>query len=186
MLGGGGNASAFFQSLLDQAIDGKVKVSSHPKDVGLERAAAYMRAKEAGMNFEEDVGRVIGKWAAGRAGVTVVKGRIHNSGTTFVADFSLEDGKGNVRCSVICKSSPRADRLQLALAEAMIGDQKTGKPVIVVVPYSLDEGSRVAGQFAMLGYPLVELTGLSGALSASLADTVDIANKARNAAPRRT
>jgi hypothetical protein len=179
---GGGNASAFFQSLLDQAIDGKVAPSAPTKDAGLDRAAAYMRAKEAGIYFEEDVGRVIAKWAATQVGVHVVKGRIHNTGSSFVADYSLEDKRGNVRCSVLCKSSPRADRLQLALAEAMIGDQKTGKPVIVVVPYSLDEGSRVAGQFAMLGYPLVELAGLPGALAANLACSVEITAKALAAA----
>lgn len=179
---GGGNASAFFQSLLDQAIEGKVAPSTPGKLVGLDRAAAYMRAKEAGIYFEEDVGRVVAKWAATQAGVHVVKGRIHNTGTSFVADYSLEDKRGNVRASVLCKSSPRADRLQLALAEAMIGDQKTGKPVIVVVPYSLDEGSRMAGQFAMLGYPLVELAGLPGALAASLTCAIQVTHKARTAA----
>lgn len=165
-LGEGGNVSEFIRQLVDASREGRVNFG--PKKSGepgaLDRARAYLRAKEAGMNFEEDVGRVLEHALRRRRGLSVIKNRIHNGDGVFVADFSLEDGAGRVVASVQCKSSPRADRLNLALAEAMIGRQKTEAPVITVVPYLLAESDEVAGKFGLMGFKVVRLTELPAAV----------------------
>ncbi len=187
LLGDGGNFSGLVQSLLDSCRQGEIPVRRHLGGAGnygaAQRAEAYLKAKEAGMLFEEDVGLEIARWVSTRrSAVRVSKGRIHNgSGTTFVADYSVEgaaDGAG-VLASVVCKSSVRPDKLQLALAEAMIGRTKTGKPVITVVPYLTTEVAEVAGQFVQLGYALTPLAGLSDALTKV---AIELAN-ARGVAP---
>ncbi len=187
LLGSDGNFSGLVQALLDGCQNGAIPVRQYLGGPGnrsvLERAGDYLKAKEAGMLFEEDVGAEVTRWVSTRrSAVRVSKGRIHNgSGTTFVADYSVEgaaDGAG-VLASVVCKSSVRPDKLQLALAEAMIGRTKTGKPVITVVPYLTTEVAEVAGQFAQLGYALTPLAGLSDALTKV---AIELAN-ARGVAP---
>jgi hypothetical protein len=171
LLGEGGNLSGFMQALVDAARNGKVDtreiISHSQKERGpLDRAVAYLKAKEASMLFEEDVGAVLIKHT--NRGKRVTRSRIHNgAGSLFIADYSIEDEKGEPFCSVVCKSSSRADRLQLALAEAMIGTQKTGKPVITVVPYFIDDeaSKEVVGQFKMLGHLVTDLKGLPDAVS---------------------
>jgi len=171
LLGKDGNLSAFVQTLIGCAqrgeIDPDTLVRGQRKDATQSRAYAYLRAKEAGMLFEEDVAALIKEALARKSNTHVVRGRIHNSGgSTYVADFSIEccGGKGTpqaLACSVQCKSSPRASRLQMALAEAMIGHQKTNKPVITVVPYFTAESEPVLQQFKLLGYPICTLSGLA-------------------------
>lgn len=168
-LGERGNVSALMQYLVGLVMDGKVDLKeailgSQKGETALERAAKYQRAKEASMSFEEDVAAVLIKWIRGRK-LRLTRGRVHNGhGTTFVADFSIEKESGEVVCSVNCKSSSRPDRLQLALAEAMIGNGKTGKPVITVVPYFVEESSQVAEQFKLVGYVLSDLKGCAAGL----------------------
>jgi hypothetical protein len=168
LLGERGNASSFFQALVSCAMRGEIDarklLQGQKGSDALERAATYLKAKEASLHFEEDVASVVQKWVAPRRSLRVVKQRIHNDGTPFVADFSIERDDGTVVCSVACKSSPRADRLQLALAEAMIGNQKTSRPVVTVVPYLLESSNEVVDQFKQLGYALAELRNLPAML----------------------
>lgn len=169
LLGERGNLSAFMQALIDLAVRGEIdtrKLLKGQKNVdALSRAATYLKAKEAGMLFEEDVGATVTKWLGGKRGYRVGRSRIHNgSGTSFIADFSIEREGGEVVASIVCKSSPRGDRLQLALAEAMIGQQKTQRPVITVVPYFIEEGAASAEQFKLLDYKLTDLKGLPATL----------------------
>lgn len=172
LLGEEGNLSGFMQALVDVARSGKINTTellkNQKNDTALQRAKNYLRAKEAGMLFDEDVKACLEKNVP--KGVKVVKGKIYNgheTGAVFIADFSLEKENGEVLCSVVCKSSPRADRLQLALAEAMIGTQKTGKPVVTVIPYFLqdDMAEEVVRQFKMLDYSLTALPELPDAIS---------------------
>lgn len=169
LLGERGNLSAFMQALVDLAMRGEIdarRLLKGQRDANaLSRAATYLKAKEAGMLFEEDVGAAVTKWLGGRRGLRLGRARIHNGGgTTFIADFSLEREGGEVVASIVCKSSPRGDRLQLALAEAMIGQQKTQRPVVTVVPYFIEEGAATAEQFKVLDYRLTDLKGLAATL----------------------
>lgn len=163
-----GNVSAFFQSLLDGVIAGKIDartlLNTQKDRSPLQRAEAYLKAKEASMLFEEDVATCVNKWLNGHRALRVVRGRIHNEIGTFVADFSIENSSGEVAFSIQCKSNARSDRLQLALAEAMIGAQKTSRPVVTVVPYFVEEGEPVVQQFRFLGYTIVDIKGLVNAL----------------------
>lgn len=170
LLGERGNLSGFLQALVDVARSGKINTEEllkNQKDTTvMQRAVSYLKAKEAAMLFEEDVEACLLKTIT--RGQKIVQGRIWNESTSiFIADFSVENDRGEVICSVVCKSSPRADRLQLALAEAMIGTQKTGRPVITVVPYFIEEGGprEVSQQFGFLGYPLTELSKLPDAVA---------------------
>jgi hypothetical protein len=177
LLGAKGNVSGFYQSLTDACMRGEIgtkNLTQQQRDPGvLARVTAYLKAKEASMLFEEDVLRHLEDWSKTRRGTKVSKARIHNSmGTLFIADVSIEDEKGNVCASVVCKSSPRSDRLQLALAEAMIGQQKTGKPVITVVPYFIEEGQTVVSQFKTLNYAVTDLKGLVDSVEKALKNHV--------------
>jgi molybdopterin-binding protein len=164
LLGTKGNVSGLFQALTDLAMRGEVDVPALVKQQkdqsALARATAYLRAKEAAMLFEEDVMRCLENWTRGRKGLKVTKSRIHNGAMLFIADVSIEDAEGNVVASVVCKSSPRADRLQLALAEAIIGQQKTGKIVITAVPYFIEESALALSQFKSMGLCVADLKGL--------------------------
>lgn len=169
-LGEDGNLSGFVQSLLDGCRRGDIPMRQYLRGPGnlsaLQRAEAYLKAKEAGMLFEEDVGAEVTRWVGDkRDSVRVSKSRIHNGNGSFIADFSIETADGAVICSVVCKSNTRADRLQIALAEAMIGQSKTGKPVITVVPYLTPESHEGAEQFKLLGFRLVTLVELGSALT---------------------
>jgi len=169
-LGENANVSAYMRQLVDAAREGRVNFG--PKKEGetsaMDRARAYHKAKEAGMNFEEDVGRVLDTLFKKDKSVRVVKNRIHNGDSVFVADFSIERVDGTVLLSVVCKSSPRADRLNLALAEAMIGTQKTKAPVLSVVPYLLTESDEVTAKFGMLGYKIARLSELETTVAGML------------------
>lgn len=164
----GGNVSRFMQAMLDAAMAGAFDLNKlqGAQGSGIERAMTYLKAKEAGIMFEEDVAQVIQKWAKGRRGVSVTRNKLHPEGVPFVSDFWVEHGKEPL-FSVACKSSSRDDRLQLALGEAIIGVQRTGRPVITVVPYFLDSGQDSRDQFKALKLPLVELAGLPAALDAA-------------------
>jgi hypothetical protein len=166
---GGGNVSALFQALIDAASSGAFDISKLKSSKGgtIDRAMTYLRAKEAGIMFEEDVAEQLKRWAAGRRNVTISRSKIHNDGIPFVADFSVERG-GEVLCSVCCKSSSRTDRLQLALGEAIIGTQRTGRPVITVVPYFVEASRQSQEQFKALKLSLVELAGFAAALDAAV------------------
>jgi hypothetical protein len=171
LLGEKGNLSAFIQGLVELARNGKVDTRDVMKGLPqmdvVTRAAHYLKAKEAAMLFEEDVFAAVGRALV--RGQKAVRGRIFNeSGPTFIADVCVESEKGELFASIICKSSPRADRLQLALAEAMIGQQKTGHPVITVVPYLIVDAAvnEVVGQFMTLGYALTTIAGIPEALKA--------------------
>lgn len=169
-----GGLSGFIQALIDQARIGKIDTTAllqgHKSPPGsLERAALYMKAKEASMMFEEDVCNVVSGAIAMRRNLRVVRSRIHKTDRNlFVADVSVETRDGAVQASIQCKSSPRIDRLQLALAEAQIGATVTGKPVITVCPYFIEESARALKGFATLKHPCVELDGLRAALEAAL------------------
>lgn len=164
LIGADGNFSGLVQSLIAGIQDGRIPrdlVSEGQAPDVAERAKAYLKAKEAGLLFEEDVAGFLIRWMAGRRGVNVSRSRIHNSGgSTFIADFSVERVKGEVVASVVCKSSPRADRLQLALAESLIGAMKTGRPVITVVPYVLEESAPVLAMFNATGHRVCTLAEL--------------------------
>lgn len=165
-----GNVSEYVRQLIDAAREGRVAFGpkTEGESSGVERARAYHRAKEASMAFEEDVFGVVQRGIAGRKSLRVVRNRIHNGDGVFCADVSIEDAEGKVILSIQCKSSPRADRLNLALAEAMIGHQKTGAPVITVTPYLLPGSDEVASRYDMLGYVLVRLSDLLETLDMSL------------------
>jgi hypothetical protein len=170
LIGADGNFSGLVQTLIAGVQDGRIPkgVVTGGQSAGVaERARAYLRAKEAGLLFEEDVAAFLIRWLSGRRGLSVSRSRIHNSGgSAFIADFSIErpKGDGEVVASVVCKSSPRADKLQLALAEAIIGSTKTTRPVITVVPYVLDESAPVVALFAATGHRVCTLAELPKAL----------------------
>lgn len=170
LIGADGNFSGLVQSLIAGVQDGRIPrdlVSGGQSADVAERAKAYLKAKEAGLLFEEDVAGFLIRWMAGRRGLSVTRSRIHNSGgSTFIADFSIERAKGEVVASVVCKSSPRAERLQLALAESLIGAMKTGRPVITVVPYVLEESAPVLAMFGATGHRVCTLAELPKALEA--------------------
>lgn len=163
VVGEDGNASEYVRSLVDAASEGRIimKPRQPNESLSVERARAYHRAKEAGMAFEDDVGRALDSVFKRDKTIHVVRSRVHNGDGVFVADFSVENNRGVVLVSIQCKSSPRPDRLELALAEAMIGSQKTKAPVITVIPYTLPECRVAEGQFAALKYDLVELSDLA-------------------------
>lgn len=177
LLGEKGNVSAFFQNTIDAMMQGIVDLKPLMKGQrdlsAVVRAEMYLKAKEAALYFEEDVGECIERWLNnnGRRAMHVTRNRIHNGTGTFVADFSIENGTSDVIFSVQCKSSPRSDRLQLALAEAMIGTQKTGKPVLSVVPYLTSDSTEVQKQFPLVGQKLVVLSDLTNAMDALLKDS---------------
>ena len=166
--GGSGKVSAFFRGLIDLAMDGKVPktlADAEPERTALDRALAYQRAKEAALVFEEDVATVVTKWAR-TAGLKVTRTRIHNDspGMVFVADFSVERANGDVVASVCCKSSSRADRIEMALGEAIIGRLRTGRPVVTVMPYLTNEGLNVLLKRRPPEDITVEITELEEAL----------------------
>ena len=172
LVGEDGNYSAFFQSLVDAVINGIVSpeavLARSGKGDSQERALAYLRAKEAGMLFEEDVAALVELWLSEhpKGGCRLSRNRIFNTGgTTYVADFCFENGKAKAGVPVLClqcKSSPRPDRLELALAESLIGHQKTGGATIVtVVPYLTSEAEAVLPKFAGLGFAVVTLSQLA-------------------------
>lgn len=167
-LGERGNFSALVQAVIDAlregALDPKPLLKNQKDRSTQARAEAYLKAKEAAMVFEEDVSAAVMKWLGTKRGLRVSRNRIHNGTGTFIADISIEQPGGAVVCSVVCKSNPRPDRLQLALAEAMIGNQKTGRPVISVVPYLTPESADAADKFKLNGYKLVVLADLIPAL----------------------
>ena len=166
---GGGNVSRFMQAMLDAAMAGAFDLNKLQAGSGggIDRAMTYLKAKEAGIMFEEDVAQVVQKWCKGRRGLAVTRNKLHSEGIPFVSDFWVEHGKEPL-FSVACKSSSRDDRLQLALGEAIIGVQRTGRPVITVVPYFMESGRETREQFKALKLPLVELTGLTAALDAAV------------------
>jgi hypothetical protein len=170
-VGESGNVSEFVRAVVDAARTGRVSISAiqAAENPALERARAYHRAKESGMSFEEDVGRVLDAVFKKDRTVRVVRSRVHNGEGVFVADFSVEDPKGGVLLSLQCKSSPRPDRLNLALAEAMIGSQKTKAPVVTVIPYNLPESREAESQFAQLSYTIVTLEELAEKIGALVA-----------------
>lgn len=166
LLGANGNVSEYLRNLVDAAREGRLALphaGSSDETNTLNRARLYHKAKEAGMHFEEDTGAVLdGLLKTGGSGLKVVRNRIHNGDGVFVADFSVEKPDGTVVFSVVCKSSPRPDRLALALAEAMIGVQKTGAPVVTVVPYLMAASDDAAARFTLNGFRLCRLSELAG------------------------
>lgn len=170
-----GKFSTLVQRLLSALHEGNIPRSVVEEDgnLTLERAAAYLKAKEASMNFERDVASVIEEWKSSqkklKTKISVVRNRIHNDGSPFIADFSVQLGE-EILCSVSCKSSPQPDRLQLALGEAIIGRQKTGKPVVTVVPYFLSRTSQAQTVFESMGLPIVGVTDLRETLERVLKD----------------
>jgi len=161
----GRTVSRFIQALLDAAIAGAFDLEKlkNAEGSGIDRALTYLKAKEAGIMFEEDVAQVLKEWSKGKRAVTITRNKVHREGVPFVSDFWVEVA-GKVICSVACKSSSREDRLQLALGEAIIGTQRTGRPVITVVPYFMESARDTRGQFKALKLGLIELNGLVKAL----------------------
>ena len=164
MIGDGGNLSAFIQTLIEAArsgaIDSRHLVKRGSPGAISEQAIAYLKATEGVLHFEEDVFAIVKGWVAGKRGLRVRQRRLHDVGGVFLADISVESANGAVVLSVSCKPSPRSDRLQLALGEAVIGSQKTGKPVVTVVPYFLAESRAATEQFKSLGLALCEFREL--------------------------
>lgn len=103
----------------------------------LDRAKNYMKAKEAGMAFERHVGEMIREL---RGDYDIKGGTVWESGgSACVVDYWIECDHG--RWGVVCKSHVSKDRIQLALAECMIGLPRIAKgaELIVVIPYHTPE-----------------------------------------------
>jgi hypothetical protein len=168
-----GKVSEFFRALLDKVILGQVKLE--PGDTGdpktaTARARAYMMAKEAAITFEDDVVRILTDALPKKAGFRIDRNAVFNEdGVVYLADAAVRRADGSVVLAAGCKSNPRPDRLELALGEAIIGKQKTGAPVLVVVPYLLDESAEVADKFRAVGAELVTIGDFGDRAAALLA-----------------
>ena len=66
----GRTVSRFIQALLDAAIAGAFDLEKlkNAEGSGIDRALTYLKAKEAGIMFEEDVAQVLKEWSKGQAG----------------------------------------------------------------------------------------------------------------------
>jgi hypothetical protein len=160
-----GQVSAFIRSLIDAARAGAIDLKKFKpsKSHTIDRATAYLRAKEAGLMFDADVGYFLENYFKSSK-FKIVKHKIYNGDQSlFIADFSVELDKTTI-CSIVCKSNAHPDRLQLSLGEAIIGQQKTNKTVITCVPYFIDSSNEAIGQFKAIGLPLTDLKGLKSIL----------------------
>jgi hypothetical protein len=150
----GGNKSEYVREILE-IVEG-LKQSEPPTGSHVRRAADYMEAKLASLNFEADVGEVLRRAFKDRSVSTQVK--LQSGADPYVADFVVE--YEGARVIVECKSSPRRERLELALGQAILAKHRTGLPVVTVVPYFIPghEGATKLFEAALL--PLVTVEDL--------------------------
>lgn len=169
--------SGLIQAMFDEAIAGRLDAAALAKNLkgrdAQERATAYLRAQEASMSFEEDVAAIVARvfktLRGTKRGLRLARRRIHKSDTnTFIADLSLEDRRGGVVASIVCRSSPREDRLQLGLAIATIGARLTGAPVLTVCPYFIEDSAATVAQFKTRELPITDLAGLSNFITGTI------------------
>lgn len=126
------NASLLFQELLESV------------DPHTGRAGSYLEARDQAIDFEEDIAALVEE-----AGFTVRRNAKVN-GNGHRVDLLVSSGK--LQAVVELKSSGRRDRLELAIASAILLARQCGLPVTVCVPVVLeDELTKV---FASLGVGL--------------------------------
>lgn len=134
-----GNVNAFFIDVVEKALHpfghkAEEKQSAGAPKVEGERLRDYLLTKGAAMTFEDDVFDALAKCY----GAENVKKGVKYSGTLpFVADFQVRTY--DKVFSVVCKSSPKKNRLQLAVAESIIGRTVSMTEVAVVVPYFTED-----------------------------------------------
>jgi hypothetical protein len=109
----------------------------------INRATAYMKAKQAGMAFDAHIGDLVRQLRP-----DVVAGKQFNAGgSVFCSDYWVPSETKPI--AIVCKSHVSEDSLLLALGECLVGVPRVGPKaeIWVLIPYATQESERVRISF---------------------------------------